>query len=67
MLRYYQLKLSTFSNACDVTWTENCKQTSTDSSVSPVTFVSYIYKQLIYLNLFFQTHILRKLVKSYSV
>ena len=32
-------KTETLSEACDVTWTEMCKQTSTDSSVSSFPFV----------------------------
>ena len=38
-------KLSTLSKACDVKWTEKCKQTSADSSISSVPFVLNIYKK----------------------
>ena len=59
MQREFQQKLSTLPKAGDVTWPEKCKQTSADSSISPVPFVLSIYKKMKYIKTFFEHEILR--------
>ena len=59
--------LRTLSKDCDVTWTEKCKQTSADSSISPVPFVLNIDKQCNIKTLVSKEEILRELMKYCEV
>ena len=57
-------KLRYLPNACDVTCTKKCKQTSADLSVSSSTFVLNIYKQVNIQNFFFSNPNITELLKS---
>ena len=67
MQREFQQKLSTLSKACDVTWTEKCKQTSADSSISSIQFVLNKYKKWKIWQYFSKHEIFRELVKNCEV